>query len=408
MGTVQTLTCRRCSNRIAPIKTVSCPKCFAPLDVRYDYDSIGLSHDSFSSRPRTLWRYGELLPIKESKNIVDLNAGFTPLHRCANLEKILGLREVYVKNDGMNPTNSFKDRPASVAVSKAIEFQLGIVGAVSTGNLAAAVAAHSAKAGLPCYIFIPEGIEKGKIAQIESYGPNILSVKGTYDDANRLAYLASETYGWAIANITMRPYYVEGSKTIAFEVCEQLDWQPPDHLIVAVGSGALMRAIWKGFNEFERVGLIEEVSTSIHGAQASGCAPVANAFENNSETIRPVAKPDTIAKSIAIGDPGDGAYAIEVAKTTQGTIGKVTDAEILDAIRLLAGREGIFAEPAGAVTIALMKKLVDEGEILPDESVVCCVTGNGLKSVEAVQRSKTQWHSLDPTLQALNALMSNR
>jgi len=408
MGTVQTLTCRRCNKRIPPIKTISCPNCFAPLDVGYDYDSIRLSHSSFNSRPRTLWRYVELLPVKDARNIVDLNAGFTPLHRCRNLESLLGLRQVYAKNDGMNPTNSFKDRPASVAVSKAIEFQLSAVGAVSTGNLAAAVAAHSAKAGLPCYIFIPEGIESGKIAQIEAYGPNIFSVRGTYDDANRLAYLASETYGWAIANITMRPYYVEGSKTIAFEVCEQLGWQPPDHIIVAVGSGALMRSIWKGLNEFERVGLTGDASASIHGAQASGCAPVANAFETGSETIRPVAKPDTIAKSIAIGDPGDGAYAIEVAKRTGGTIGKVTDAEIQEAIRLLAGKEGIFSEPAGAVTIALMKKLVDEGQILPDESVVCCVTGNGLKSVEAVQSSKTNWHTLDPTLQALNALMANR
>jgi threonine synthase len=355
-----------------------------------------------------LWRYAELLPIRDASNIVDLNAGFTPLHRCRNLESLLGLKEVYVKNDGLNPTNSFKDRPASVAVSKAIEFQLGTVGAVSTGNLAAAVAAHSAKAGLPCYVFIPEGIESGKIAQIESYGPNILSVRGTYDDANRLAYLASEIYGWAIANITMRPYYVEGSKTIAFEICEQLDWRPPDHITVAVGSGALMRAIWKGLNEFERVGLTGEASTSIHGAQAYGCAPVANAFENGSDTIRPVARPDTIAKSIAIGDPGDGAYAIDVAKRTGGTIGKVTDAEIQEAIRLLASKEGIFAEPAGAITIALMKKLVDEGQILPDESVVCCVTGNGLKSVEAVQPSRTRWHTLDPTLQALNALMAKR
>jgi threonine synthase len=355
-----------------------------------------------------LWRYVELLPIKDVRNIVDLNAGFTPLHRCRNLGGLLGLREVYVKNDGLNPTNSFKDRPASVAISKAIEFQLKAVGAVSTGNLAAAVAAHSAKAGLPCYIFIPEGIERAKVAQIEAYGPNIFSVRGTYDEANRLAYLASEMYGWAIANITMRPYYVEGSKTMTFEICEQLGWQRPDHIIVAVGSGALMRAIWKGLNEFERVGLIEDANTSIHGAQASGCAPVANAFESGSDTVRPVAKPNTIAKSIAIGDPGDATYAIDVAKRTGGTIGKVTDTEIQEAIRLLAGKEGIFAEPAGAVTIALMKKLVEEGKIRTDESVVCCVTGNGLKSIEAVPSSNANWHTLDPTLSALNALMASR
>ncbi len=400
--------CRRCDAQSPPQRAISCPQCFAPVDVTYDLDSIRLTRASFDSRARTLWRYKELLPVQDSRNIVDLNAGFTPLHRCRNLERVFGLREVYVKNDGLNPTNSFKDRPASVAISKAIEFQLGVVGAVSTGNLAAAMSAHAAKANLPCYIFIPEGIEAGKIAQINAYGPQILSIRGTYDDANRLAYLASERYGWAIANITMRPYYVEGSKTLAFEVCEQLGWQVPDHMIVAVGSGALMRAIWKGFNEFHRIGLIGKQTPSIHGAQASGCAPVATAFENNTEKIRPIAKPDTIAKSIAIGDPGDGTYAIEVAKRTKGTIGQVTDFDIQNAITLLASQEGIFAEPAGAVTIALLKKLIDQGHIRSDESVVCCVTGNGLKSIEAVPPSKERWHTLDPTLQALNALVGSR
>ena len=318
------------------------------------------------------------------------------------------MKEVYVKDDGVNPTNSFKDRPASVAVSKAIEFNLGVVGAVSTGNLAAAVAAHAAKANVPCYIFIPDGIEPGKIAQIEAYGPRILSVRGTYDDANRLAYLASESYGWAIANITMRPYYVEGSKTLAFEVCEQLGWQPPDHIIVAVGSGALMRAQWKGLKEFEEVGLIREAdSTSIHGAQASGCAPVATAFENGSKSIKPIAKPETIAKSIAIGDPGDGVYAIQVAESTKGKISSITDAEIQEAIRLLANKEGIFAEPAGAITIAQLKRLAEAGEILPSESVVCYVTGNGLKATGLVQPSWAERQTVEPTLHSLNSTITN-
>ena len=317
------------------------------------------------------------------------------------MEKLWGLKELYVKNDGLNPTNSFKDRPASVAVSKAVEFQLSAVGAVSTGNLAAAVGAHAAKASLPCYIFIPLGIERAKIAQIESYGPHILSIRGTYDDANRLAFLASELHGWAIANVNLRPYYVEGSKTIAFEVCEQLGWNRPDHVILAVGSGALMRATWKGFNEFERIGLVNDKCTSIHGAQASGCAPVAEAFEAGNDVIQPVASPNTIAKSIAIGDPGDGTYAIQVAKSTNGTVGKVSDSEIQDAIRLLAGKEGIFTEPAGAVTIALLRKLIDTGKISADESVVCFVTGNGLKAIEAVQPDRTRWHELEPTLRAL-------
>ena len=401
MGIVEALSCRRCNSKIPPAKTMSCPRCFAPLDVYYDYDSIALSHDSFNFRPRTLWRYSELLPIENVNNVVDLSTGLTPLHRCRNLERLLGLRELHVKNDGLNPTNSFKDRPASVAVSKAIEFQSKVVGAVSTGNLAAAVAAHAAKAGLPCYVFIPQGIESGKIAQIESYGSRILSVKGTYDDANRIAYLASELYGWAIANVTMRPYYVEGSKTIAFEVCEQLAWDLPDHIILAVGSGALMRATWKGLNEFEQLELVNDGATSIHGVQAAGCAPVADAFEAGREIVQPVANPNTIAKSIAIGDPGDGTYAIQVARATGGTIGKVSDGEIREAIRLLASKEGIFTEPAGAVTIALLKRLIDDGQIHRDESVVCFATGNGLKSVEAIQSDRAQWYSIDPTLQAL-------
>ena len=408
MGNVQSLTCRRCDSKTPPIKTISCPKCFAPVDVCYDFDSIELSRETFHTRPRSLWRYTELLPVRDQRNIVDLNVGFTPLHRCRNLEKILGLKEVYVKNDGLNPTNSFKDRPASVAVSKAIEFNLGVVGAVSTGNLAAAVAAHAARANLPCYIFIPEGIEPGKIAQIEAYGPRILSVRGTYDDANRLAYLASESYGWAIANITMRPYYVEGSKTLSFEVCEQLGWQPPDHMIVAVGSGALMRALWKGLNEFEQIGLIKKAGrTSIHGAQASGCAPVATAFETGNKSIKPIAKPDTIAKSIAIGDPGDGVYAIQVAESTKGRINSITDTEIQEAIKLLASKEGIFAEPAGAIAIAQLKRLAEEGQILPSESVVCYVTGNGLKTTGLVQPSWAQRQTVEPTLQSLNSKITN-
>ncbi|HYW01432.1 MAG TPA: threonine synthase [Candidatus Acidoferrum sp.] len=405
MGYVETLICRSCNSETKPTKILACPKCFAPLDVVYDFDKIELTRDSFKSRPLTMWRYAELLPIQDPQNIVSLNAGYTQLHRCKNLEKYFGLKEVYVKNDGLNPTNSFKDRPASVAVSKSIEFRLKVIGAVSTGNLAGAVAAHAAKAGMPCYIFIPLGIESGKIGQIEVYDPHIIQVKGTYDDANRLAYLASETYGWAIANITMRPYYVEGSKTLAFEVSEQLGWRKPDHLIVAVGSGALMRAIWKGFNEFDQVGLTDGSKTSIHGAQASGCAPVANAFESGSDRIKPVAKPDTIAKSIAIGDPGDGHYAIQVAKTTGGRIGSITDREIQDAIKLLACKEGIFTEPAGAVTIAQLKKLVEGGYIKSDESVVCCVTGNGLKSIESVP-SGSKWHTVEPTLEALSKVIA--
>jgi threonine synthase len=374
--------------------------------VVYDYDSIELDEKSFHDRPKTVWRYFELLPICDKKKIVDLGAGYTILHECARLANALGLRTLYVKDDTVNPTYSFKDRPATVAVSKALEFGAKAVGCASTGNLATAVAAHAAKAGLPCYVFVPADIELNKIVQASTYGARIVAVKGTYDDANRLAAQAAEAYNWAFANINVRPYYVEGSKTLAFEVCEQLGWKTPDHVVVPVASGALLCAIWRGFKEFKQLNLIDNTQIKVTGAQPSGCSPVVNAFKSNTLNVDPIEYPCTIAKSLAIGDPGDGVYAVKTIRESGGVAESATDAEILNAIELLAKTEGIFAEPAGAVTVAVLKKLVESGEISPDEKVVCYVTGNGLKATEAILNRVLKPVEIEPNMESLAKIIS--
>lgn len=404
MSYCRALRCRECGKEYPAKRLTVCDSCFAPLDVVYDYDSIELSRQSFESRPRSIWRYSELLPVKEARSVVDIGAGYTPLRRALNLGSQLGLKNLYIKNDSVNPTFSFKDRPASVAISKAIEFGDRVVGCASTGNLAAAVAAHAAKANLDCYVFAPKDIERSKIAQVAAYGAKIIAVRGTYDDANRLAVLASEIYGWNLVNITSRPYYVEGSKTIAFEVAEQLGWRAPDHIIIPIASGALLCAIHRGFSEFDKLGLIGAAGVKVSGAQAEGCAPVANAFKSNNENIIPIEKPKTIATSIAIGDPGDGFYVLKVVRGTGGVVGSVGDGEILESIKLLAKTEGIFTEAAGAVTIGVLRQMVDGGKIDPDETVVCCVTGNGLKTVEHLAPSIAKPIELDPTLDALRSI----
>jgi threonine synthase len=369
--------------------------------VVYNYDSIVLTKKSFRGRPKTVWRYFELLPINDHKNIVDLGAGYTMLHEGARLANSLGLKTLFVKDDTVNPTGSFKDRPATVAVSKALEFNAKAVGCPSTGNLAAAIAAHAAKAGLPCYVFVPTDIEPNKTVQTATYGANVVAVKGTYDDANRLAAQAAEVYNWVLANINIRPYYVEGSKTLAFEVCEQLGWTPPDHVIVPVASGALLCAIGRGFRELQHLNLIDHTQIKVTGAQPSGCAPVVNAFKANTLQIQPIEYPDTVAKSLAVGDPGDGVYALNTIRNSGGVAESATDTEILDAIKLLAKTEGIFAEPAGGVTVAVLKKLVESGEISQDETVVCYVTGNGLKTTDTIQQSTRKPVEIEPTLTSL-------
>jgi len=407
MGSIRFLKCRECGIEYTPTFKYICEECFGPLDVIYDVPS-DLNKDTFSSRQeKTYWRYFELLPIVDKNCIVNIHAGFTPLQHAEELGTHIGnLKNLFIKNDSVNPTFSFKDRPAGVAISKAREIKLKAVGCASTGNLASATAAHAAKARLPCFIFAPSDIEKVKIAQALSYGAKFVAVDGTYDDANRVASIIGDSKGIGIVNINMRPYYVEGSKTLAFEVAEQLNWQVPDHLIIPVGSGAMLNAICKGFEELNEIGLIGDVSNlKVTAAQPHGCAPIVDAFKNNSSEIVPVERPDTIAKSLAIGDPGDGIYVLRRLKQYGGLAEEATDNEIIDGIMTLARTEGIFTEPAGGVSIAVLKKLVDDGFIEKDEKVVCYVTGNGLKSTEAILSVLPKLDIVKPDVQIVSAMI---
>jgi len=398
------LRCRECKKEYDSTFKYICDECFGPLDVHYDFPSI--TKDTFASREQTYWRYFELLPIIDKSNIVGIGAGMTPLVRAEKLGKEIGLSNLYIKNDSVNPTFSFKDRPAGVAVSKAKEFGLRSVGCASTGNLASATAAHAAKGDFPCYIFAPSDIEHAKIAQALSYGSNYISVDGTYDDANRIAAQIGDSKGVGIVNINMRSYYVEGSKTLAYEVAEQLDWQVPDQLIVPTGSGAMLNAICKGFEELETVSLVNNVSgMHMNCAQAHGCAPIVDAFKNNSDDVIPVEEPDTVAKSLAIGDPGDGRYVLKRLKQYNGIAQESNNKEILDAILLLAKTEGIFTEPAGGVSVAVLKKMVEDGQIDKDETTVCYVTGNGLKATEAIMDVLPRPEVMQPDVAKISAVV---
>jgi len=374
------------------------------LDVHYHFPS--LTKNTFTNREQTYWRYFELLPITDKSNIVSINAGMRPLVKAEKLGKAIGLNNLYIKNDSVNPTFSFKDRPAGVAVSKAKEFGLGSVGCASTGNLASATAAHAAKAGFPCYIFAPSDIEHAKIAQSLSYGSYYIAVDGTYDDANRIAAQVGDSKGVGIVNINMRSYYVEGSKTLAYEVAEQLNWQVPDQLIVPTGSGAMLNAICKGFEELETVSLVNQVSQMhMNCAQANGCAPIVNAFKKNSTDVVPVESPDTVAKSLAIGDPGDGRYVLKRLKQFNGIAEESNNKEILDAILLLAKTEGIFTEPAGGVSVAVLKKMVEQGQIDKNEITVCYVTGNGLKATESLMEVLPKPEVMQPDVAKISAVV---
>ena len=383
MTQIKSLQCRECKKEYLPTFKYICDDCFGPLDVKYDFPTV--NKNTFANREHTYWRYFELLPITDKSNIVNIGAGMTPLIKAEKLGSALGLNNLYIKNDSVNPTFSFKDRPAGIAVSKAKEFGLSSVGCASTGNLAAATAAHAAKGGFTCYVFVPSDIEHAKIAQALAYGANFIAVDGTYDDANRIAAQIGDNKGIGIVNINMRSYYVEGSKTLAFEVAEQLGWQVPDHLVVPVGSGAMLNAICKGFEELESLSLLGKVS-GMHmiAGQPHGCAPIVDAFKKNSTEVIPVENPDTIAKSLAIGDPGDGRYVLKRLKQYNGYAEESTNKEILDAIILLAKTEGIFTEPAGGVSVAVLKKMVEERKIDKNDSTICYVTGNGLKATEVL------------------------
>ena len=379
------LQCRECKKEYETGFKYICDDCFGPLDVKYSYPKI--SKTTFSNRENTYWRYFELLPIENKSNIVSINAGMTPLVKAKSLGEKLGLNNLYIKNDSVNPTFSFKDRPAGVAISKAKEFGLTAVGCASTGNLASATAAHAAKGGFPCHIFAPSDIEMAKITQALSYGANYVAVDGTYDDANRIAAQIGDSKGIGIVNINMRSHYVEGSKTLAYEVAEQLDWNVPDQLIVPVGSGAMLNAICKGFEELQTVSLLGDVS-NMHmiAAQPHGCAPIVDAFKSNSKDVIPVEIPDTIAKSLAIGDPGDGRYVLKRLQQYNGFAEEANNKEILEAIILLAKTEGIFTEPAGGVSVSVLQKMVEQGKIDKNDTVVCYVTGNGLKATESIMQ----------------------
>ncbi len=406
MGEVRALKCRECGKEYEPQFRYICEECFGPLDVNYKLPSI--NRETFSSRrEKSYWRYFEMLPIANSENIVNLHGGLTPLQKADRLGKeIGGLKNLFIKNDSVNPTYSFKDRPAGIAVSRAKETKLKAVGCASTGNLASATAAHAAVAELPCYIFAPSDIEQVKIAQALSYGGEFVAVEGTYDDANRVASIIGDSKGIGIVNINMRPYYVEGSKTLAYEVAEQLDWQIPDNLVIPVGSGAMLNAICKGFEELQMVGLVDNKKDfRITAAQPHGCAPIVDAFKKKSDEIIPVERPNTIAKSLAIGEPGDGLYVLKRLEQYNGIAEEVTDEEIVDGILMLAKTEGIFTEPAGGVAVAVLKKLVEKGRIDKDERIVCYVTGNGLKATEAITNALPKLRSIKPDAQTVLAMI---
>jgi threonine synthase len=384
MSHAKGLKCRECGaeSPIAPLHV--CETCFGPLEVQYDYDAIrrSVTREVIARRPPNLWRYRELLPI-EGEPHIGLHSGFTPLVRADRLAAVLGVEHLWVKDDSVNhPTFSYKDRVVSVAISKAMEFGFDTVSCASTGNLANSVSAHAARAGLNCFIFIPDDLEQGKVIGSTIYGPRVIAVRGNYDDVNRVCSEIADKYGWAFVNINMRPYYTEGAKTYGFEVAEQLGWQLPKHIVVPVAGGTILPKIAKGFRELRDLGLVDG-DFRIYGAQAAGSAPVIQALHKGTELISPV-KPQTIAKSIAIGNPADGFYVLKAIRESGGWGEMVTDAEIVDAIRLLARTEGIFTEPAGGTTVAVTRKLVAQGRIPRDESIVICVTGNGYKTLEAV------------------------
>ena len=385
-----------------------CDFCFGPLEVTYHYERVAatISRERIEAGPRTIWRYADLLPVRDAAP-VDLGAGFTPLVRADRLAAELGLGELWIKDDTANPTGSFKDRVVSVALTKARQLGFKVAACASTGNLANSVAAHAARAGMDSVVLIPHDLERAKVTMTSVYGGRVFAVQGSYDDVNRLcAELTSEQPAWAFVNVNVRTYYAEGSKTLAFEVAEQLGWQAPDHVVVPIGSGSQLTKVAKGFAELYKVGLLdEEPSVRVSGAQAAGCSPVATAFAEGTDAIRPV-KPDTIAKSLAIGNPADGWYALDTIRSSGGACAAVTDAEVLDGIRLLARTEGIFAETAGGVTIATLAKLAGQGVIRSDERVVAMVTGHGLKTVEALTDVVGPTATIAPTLDSFAEAMA--
>ena len=402
------LKCRLCGKTYAKEPLNFCTEDFGPLEVDYDYEAIAeaVNRGTIEARPFNMWRYRELLPI-DGEPTVGPQVGGTPLIRADRLAKALGVKRLWVKNDAVNfPTLSFKDRVVSVALSKAREFGFRTVGCASTGNLANSVAANAAAAGLEAYIFVPADLERAKVLGTSIYGAKVIGVTGTYDEVNRLCTQVAFKYGWGFVNINLRPFYAEGSKTVGFEIAEQLGWRVPQHVVVPMAGGSLIGKVQKAFQELHKVGLIDSSACKIHGAQPAGCNPITSAVKEGREAHRPVKRPNTIAKSLAIGDPADGYFAIRVIHGSGGWAEDVTDAEIADAMALLGRTEGIFAETAGGVTVAVARKLIEQGRIPRDEEVVLCITGNGLKTQDAVADCLVQPAVIKPSVEEFEPLVA--
>jgi len=398
------LICRECGAQtpLAPVHV--CSDCFAPLEVEYDDAKLRLvTRASIEAGPQTIWRYAGLLPAgQDPETRVDLGAGMTRLRPAPHLAKALGMRSLYVKDDSGNPTHSFKDRVVSVALSAARAFGYSTVSCASTGNLANSVAAHATHAGLKAVVFIPSDLEPSKIIQTAVYGQTLIAVDGTYDDVNRLCSEIAENEDWAFVNVNVRPYYAEGSKTLGYEVAEQLGWRLPGQVVIPMASGSLLTKVDKAFGELTKLDLVTESSYRVFGAQATGCSPIATAFENGWDTVKPV-KPDTIAKSLAIGNPADGPYALDVVRRTGGAMGHVSDTEIVEGIQLLASTEGVFAETAGGVTVATLRQLLASGAVDPDVETVLFNTGDGLKTIDAVAAQSAPTATIAPSYRAFVA-----
>lgn len=405
---MKALKCRECGREYPLTATHVCEFDFGPLEVAYDYDRIkkSLTKAAIASRPKSMWRYRELLPVA-GEPTVGQQVGFTPLVKADRLAKALGIRELWIKNDTVNyPTLSFKDRVVSVALSRSKELGFETVACASTGNLANSVAANAASAGLKSYVFIPNDLELGKVVNSLVYGANVIGIKGHYDEVNRLCAEIAGKFGWAFVNVNMRPYYAEGSKSMAYEIVEQSGWRIPQHTVVPMASGSLLTKIQKGYQELVKLGLVSEAKYAIHGAQATGCSPISVAQKAGLDFFKPV-KPNTIAKSLAIGTPADGFYALRVMKETGGAADDVTDDEIREGIRLLAENEGIFAETAGGVTTAVAKKLIASGKIPANDSAVLCITGNGLKTLDAVVGHVGKTREIKPSLREFEAMLAS-
>ncbi|MCI0458147.1 MAG: threonine synthase [Gemmataceae bacterium] len=406
---VRGLKCRLCGKTYPKEPLNFCPDDFGPLEVDYDYEAIGeaLSRQKIELRPMTMWRYRELLPL-DGEPTVGSQVGGTPLIRANRLAEALGVESLWIKNDAVNfPTLSFKDRVVSVALSKAREFGFTTVGCASTGNLANSVAANAAAAGLQSYIFVPADLEQTKILGTSIYGAKVITVTGTYDQVNRLCSEVAFKYGWGLVNVNLRPFYAEGSKSVGFEIAEQLGWRVPQHVVVPMAGGSLIGKVHKAFHELAQLGLIDSAECKIHGAQAAGCNPISDAVKRGLDRHVPVKTPKTIAKSLAIGDPADGYFASKVIRQTGGWAEDVTDEEIAEAMTLLGRTEGVFAETAGGVTLAVTRKLIEQGRIPRDEEIVICITGNGLKTQDAVAGCLERPALIKPSLKEFAALMND-